>query len=530
MTPQGPPWGWTPTGFIAKPASVILAEMQQAIWDTIDPELDLSFQTPDGRMLAILASTYAEQWELLATANGQYNREDVEGAGLDNLGDLVGIPREGESYTQVYCTCGLNSASAPYLAGTLVANIVGLPAQTFANLNDVTTGDISGGSATVLFESTTIGPTPSVSPGTLTTITTPVTGWTAITNPFGVPGDGGTLGTSEELDSAYAERQQREIASEGSCNPSATAAVLVELGAAQSPPVTLTVSVLENTTPFEQIFTIPSPTAPPGDLPFPPSTQFALLPHTFLVVVYDGGTGWASGTPIAGTVALTNGSTSITFSQTQTLPTGTQLYFAEQPGIIYTIASPGITAGMTGTLTQPYSGITAPASAATIPGAGWALIGETIYANKPAGITSISTANGFAVIVDDPVLGDQVVYFTPPTPLPLYISATVAIRPGASWPTVQQNIIDALVAAAVAPTPSSGIPPTGQLTPGAYVIGSQLQTVIISASGAYDVQALTFGFNSAPSNTSPIAVSAIQIATILEANASNIALVQGSLP
>ena len=128
------------------------------------------------------------------------------------------------------------------------------------------------------------------------------------------------------------------------------------------------------------------------------------------------------------------------------------------------------------------------------------------------------------------MLGDQVVYFTPPTPLPLYIQAQVAIRPGASWPTVQQNIIDALVAAAVAPTPSSGIPPTGQLTPGAYVIGSQLQTVIISASGAFDVQALTFGFNSAPSNTSPIAVSAIQIATILEANASNIALTQGALP
>ena len=90
----------------------------------------------------------------------------------------------------------------------------------------------------------------------------------------------------------------------------------------------------------------------------------------------------------------------------------------------------------------------------------------------------------------------------------------------------------ALVAAAVAPTPATGIPPTGQLAPGSYVIGSQLEAVLMSVSGVFDVQTLTFGFSftAAQTNTNPLSVSAIQIATITPANSSNIALSQGSLP
>ena len=510
-------FGFSPAGFVVKPQSQILSDMQNAVWSTIDPELDLSFQTPDGQMLGIISNQLGAAWELIGIAANQYNREDVEGAGLDNLGDLVGIPREGPSYTTVFCNLTIASANAPYLVGTLEANIAGQPSLTFTNAVEITSNMISGSPEMangVPFQSSTIGATPAVNAGTLTTITTPVTGWTAITNPAAVPGSGGTLGSSEELDSAYGPRQETELAAEGSCNPSATAAALAALGAAQTPPQTLTVSVLENTTPYQETI-----------------DGVVLLPHTFLVVVYDGGTGWASGSAITGTVALVNGSSSVTFSQTQTLPTGTQLYFAEQPGIIYTLAS-AITAGTAGTLTQPYTGTSAALSLVTIPGAGWQLIGETIYANKPAGITPAQTALGFAIIVDDPVLGDQVVYFTPPTPLPLYIKAQVAVRPGTSWPIAQQGMINALVAAAVAPTPATGIPPTGQLAPGSYVIGSQLEAVLMSVSGVFDVQTLTFGFSftAAQTNTNPLSVSAIQIATITLANASNIALSQGSLP
>jgi len=511
---QGPPYGWTASGFVPKPLTAIIADLQQQIWSTIDDTLDLSPQSVDGQLLLVVANELAAMWPMIETAADQYDRSETVGAGLDNIGDILGVPRESESFTQVYCVCTLATVNAPYAAGALTASIAGFPSLTFTNVAAVTLAEIAaaGGTPTVLFQSTTIGATAAPAVGTLTAISTPVTGWSAVTNP--APGYS-QLGSNEELDEAYMARQGEEVAAGGSCTPAATAAQLVQLGAAQSPPVTLTVIVIENASPYQATV-----------------AGVSLAPHTYMVVIDDGGVGYSSSNPL-GSCTVTNGSTAITFASNQTLAAGTPLSFAGQPAVIYSLAAP-IAAATAGVLTQTFSGNTATLPAA-VPGAGWLpnaagqSIGATIYANKPTGISSVGST---ALTVADPILGNEIVYFSEPTPFPLFISATIVPRPASNipFPTLVASVQAALIAAAVAPTLASSYPPVGQLAPGSTVVGSQLEAVIMSVPGVFDVTSLFFGFSPGPGATTPIQLPATQVATILESNIANLIFVQGPGP
>jgi Ubiquitin-activating enzyme E1 FCCH domain len=487
--------------------------MQQQIWNTIDPQLDLSAQTPDGQMLGIIATYYSSNWELLQVCFNQYNREDAEGAALDNIGDLTGTPREGPSYTQVYCELTLAPGDAPYAAGSLTANIEGQPSFTFTNVSAITAAQIAPnvavanvtnnaglievetesattlvdgdpvtitgvlgtveangnwaaitvidsthftlngstftnayvtggivsygnpGTATALFQATTIGQTAAVNDGTLNEITVPVTGWTAVNNAG--PGSESQAGENEESDYAYAPRQAQELAASGSSNPSATAQALIEFAADLQPPVSINVQVLEN-----------------------PSWQFAVIngvgipPASYAVIVYD--------------------------------PTDT---------------------------------LTA------------AQIGQVIYDNKPAGLTPIGN---IAVTIVDPVLGNQTVWYSTPATLPLFVTATIVTRIGVNWTALQQAIRSALVEAAVAPTPANGEPLPGQLVPGEDVYASQISAVILGVPGVLDAYGsggpgtlINIGFSSSPGGTGPLTVGSEQLATIAASTVgTNVVLTQ----
>lgn len=428
-------YGVTPAGFVVKPTTQILADMQAQAWASpaLGPTLDLSSQTPDGQLLGIVAAQAGSLWELSQIAYNQYNRQDTEGAGLDNLGDVTGTPREGATYTQVYCDLVFDSsfAGGTFAPGALVGNVQGDATQVYANVATITLSAGAQSPPGMLFQATTIGPTPAVNPFTLNVITTPVAGWDSIVN----PGPQSQLGQDEESDAAYGPRQAQDVAAGGSCNPAATAVALLQLAAAQSPPVTLTVLVIENPTAETQIV-----------------DGITMPPNTYSAVIYDHGTGWAS------------------------------------------IA------------------------------ANQALIAQTIYQNKPAGISPIGNTLG---LYTDPNLGPQVVAWTIPTGAPLFITVHVVPRANVDFNALRQSIQSALVAAAVAPTPATGVPPLGQLNPGSPVIGSQEQAVVTAVQGVFDVHSLTFGFSASPTNTAPLVVPASQVATILASTAAtNIVIVE----
>ena len=272
-----PSYGATPAGFVVKPLANILADMQAQILANVDPQFNLSPATPDGQILGIVAAAAASNWELLQICFNQFNREDVEGAGLDNLGDLIGVPREDATFAQIYLSLvfGASAPATTLAVGALVVSVAGNAALTFQNAAPVV---LTGGAQSfpaVLFQAQTSGPTPTINPGTLTVIAQPVTGWTSVTNGANALSQ---VGTTAELDDAYGPRQAQDVAAEGSCSAAATAAALNELGAAQTPPVNLSATVLENT----------------GNI----SATIAgvvMPPHTYCPVIYDGGTGWATG-------------------------------------------------------------------------------------------------------------------------------------------------------------------------------------------------------------------------------------------
>lgn len=422
-------YGWTPAGFVPKPLSAIVADLQTAFLTQIDPGLDLSPTSPEGQIIGVIANAAAEVWEALQVVHNAYDPQAAEGHDADNIGDLRGIPREGSSFTTILLDLTFSGAAGPFASGALVVGSTVTPGLTFANTAAVTASG-AGTLTAVNFQAQAAGPTPTIAPGTITTILTPQTNWTGVTNDAGAA----TVGANAELDGPYLARQATELPVLGACNPAATAAALVALGAAQSPPVEVTATVVENLT---------NATITVGALSLPP--------HTYSPVIYE--------------------------------PTGI---------------------------------ITAAQYAAVI------------WANKPDGIPTVG-ANTSTIL--DANLGAQAVFWTTPTPMPLFISMTVAIRAGFVFSSVVQNIRDALVAAAVQATPPGGQPPQGQLTPGAPVIGSQLVAVAMGAVGVADVQALTFGFSASPTNTAPLAVAPTSIATILGTTANtNIVITQGTFP
>lgn len=416
-------YGIGPDGFAVKPLAQVVTDLGTAMQQNV-PTADLSTDSIESKIVAIFAGPIAELWALSGQAFNAFNRQDVEGAGLDNLGDLTGTPREGSSYTQVPCTLTLTAGTYP--PGTLVANVAGSPAFTFSNPQAVVS---AGGETSVTMQATTIGTTATVNPGTLTQITAPVTGWTSITNAVAQS----QQGAEAELDPLYAIRQEEELADQGSCTAPAMAAALIQLGASQSPPVTVAASVYENTS--NAPVTISGLTIPA---------------HGMAPVVFDGFT-------------------------------------------------PGLTNNQ---------------------------IAEVVWQNKPGGIPLSGTSVGTYV---DPEFGVQTVPFSRPTQVPLFIIVTVVPLPNVAFSQLQTSIPAALAAAAIAPTLAGAVAPIGQLSPGASVIGSQLQAVVMASGGVYDVQALAFETIPSPTNTAPIAMTPLQMATVI-ADGTHVIVVLGTSP
>lgn len=98
---------------------------------------------------------------------------------------------------------------------------------------------------------------------------------------------------------------------------------------------------------------------------------------------------------LTGTVSVTNGSASITFSTAQTITAGTILQFASQPGVYYTLTG-AITAQTSATLSSNYTGTTnASTTTGTRPGTPDVAVfgGNTVLASLPMSATPYANAS-----------------------------------------------------------------------------------------------------------------------------------------
>ena len=511
-----PATGITAAGYVTVPLATRIANMGAAVLSTIDPTYDLSPATPDGQFIGIVCATAAAIDELGQAIYNAYNRDDAEGAALDNLGDITGTPREGPTYSQVYAVLGLapgTYAASTWDAGTgalttgiLIANVTGATAQQFANYAAVTPTSLSG--------TCTVSASTSV---TFTAAQTLVAGSLLV---FGSqPG------------------------------------VVYFVASTTSASTTCTLTVPYNGTPTA------GTTATPGTPVLMQAVTIGETPSVndgTLTQITTAVTGWSYVDNPSLDVTLPNSSqgqvgqneetdTAYALRQEEDVPgeggdTSASLIAALNELGAAQVPPVNIVASILENDTnapQTISGLVVlPHSFAPIVwdgGSGWAttsaaeaLIGQVIWKNRPPGI---APAGQIIVPIDDPYLGEQQSAYSVPAELPLFVTATVVPRPGAVWANLVGAIQAALVAAAGAPTPASGIPPVGQLAPGMDVLQSQLSAVIQGVPGVFDVQNVQFGFAASPGNTAPLAVDAAQIATIsIVTVATNVVVLIGTYP
>lgn len=175
----------------------------------VSPILDVSDDSVMGRVIGILSdreSSIQQQMQAIYTADGP----DATGVALTRVALLTGTVRRDATFSKVLASVTLN-AGTTLLAGSQ-ANVLNDPNSVFGTDVDVTNG--GGSPAAFDVEMTALDPGPVRAPaGTLTAITTPVTGWTAITNAADA-----VAGLADETDEELRARRVLELNSAAAAN------------------------------------------------------------------------------------------------------------------------------------------------------------------------------------------------------------------------------------------------------------------------------------------------------------------------
>ena len=258
-------WGVQDNGFVVPTATEILERLEEQERAYIDPNIDVEPDSPLGQQNGIFAAQLATAWEGIGALEAARSRDGAEGALLDEQGKLTGSARNPARATVVPCTVALTAGTT--LLREHLASVAGKPELTFYPLVDETTGFTATSTTTytISFECSETGPITVLS-GTLTVITTPVSGWTSITNPTS-----GTVGADVDTDAEYRLEQDNALAAAGSSTAAAIQAALAyDEAAGTGVEGVISCSVLENYT----------DTVDGNGVP----------PHSIEVVVYTDGT------------------------------------------------------------------------------------------------------------------------------------------------------------------------------------------------------------------------------------------------
>jgi hypothetical protein len=203
-------FGITPTGFVLKTLQDILTDLNTSMLSEISEGLDVSPMAPDGQRNAIYARQEAALWEIINTLYDALDPEKAEDNLLISLCKLTGTVPQGATSTIVACDCALTIGTVLASDGTVAASVVGKPDVLFFPLEDFTAP--STATHSVKFRAEVPGPT-QVNAGTLTTIATPVTGWTSVNNPLD-----GRLGLPVDTNETLRLRRAQEVAAPGSAS------------------------------------------------------------------------------------------------------------------------------------------------------------------------------------------------------------------------------------------------------------------------------------------------------------------------
>lgn len=238
--------GLSATGFLPKREVEIIVELQTAFRSAFGLDLNVDTLNPDsiaGQLIGIFAERETLIWELAQAVYDAGIKVNADGILLDNLAALIGLTRLGA--TPTVATVALSGTATTVVpAGSLISTPSGFEFSTDAEVvipgSTVATATVEGAEA--------------VGPGAITQISTPIIGWTGVTNAAAA-----STGRNEESDAQLRVRMSQSTSLVGSSTVDALYARVFEIDEVQS------VQVVENAT-----------DATVGSLP----------PHSFEVVVY----------------------------------------------------------------------------------------------------------------------------------------------------------------------------------------------------------------------------------------------------
>jgi hypothetical protein len=242
------------TGYVAPRLDALRAALRTDVW----AQLGASINLDEGSVLGNLIDLFAARLDELAEATqGVYDSFDeraATGTYLDNIADLVGVYRLEASYSTV--TLRLTAAAGP--AVTVPAGTVAKDGSTGTEWITAAACVVPGaGTNTVEASPALTGPT-TAGAGTITTIVTPVAGWTAVTNlAAAVPG------TDRETDEELRARRRESLQLAGSASVNAIRSAVRALAGVSA------CLIVDNKTDY--------PTT---------VSSVVLPPHSFLAVVY----------------------------------------------------------------------------------------------------------------------------------------------------------------------------------------------------------------------------------------------------
>ena len=209
--------GLTSSGFVPETYKNIKARIEGKL-ETLNPGFDFSPESPDGQLISIMTYELFQAWAQLNNVYNSYNPTVASGAALRNIGLITGIPfgAASKSYATLE-TQGTVGTIIPALS--LVSDADG---NEFYSAFEVA---IPSNIQVVSKESGVLD----VSAGSVTTIVTPVTGWTGITQLLD-----GNSGTTAQTQQQYRNSRQRTVMRNSVSIADAMQANLHELGIDQA--------------------------------------------------------------------------------------------------------------------------------------------------------------------------------------------------------------------------------------------------------------------------------------------------------
>lgn len=276
------------TGLVLDTLDEIIEGFNQAELAGIATTLNLNAPDPIAVINGVVADRLQSLEELAGAMYSGMQPDNSSDDGLTGLALITGTTREPATKTVVDCSITVDAACGPFAAGTMLASVAGVPNLLYTNTDSFTA--VGAGTTTgVTFECTEAGAN-AVNASTLNVISSPLTHWTAITNP-----SAGVSGKPIQTDAALRLAQRAELALGGAATAPALAAdILAFIQPSQSP---LTVPGIKTGTGYSP-YTIAAGTVSVTVLwNDTDATDANGLPaHSIEAIVYNGGTTDAEGT------------------------------------------------------------------------------------------------------------------------------------------------------------------------------------------------------------------------------------------